>query len=79
MQSGILHENDFATKRHKHFVVLWLIAQPAPKRGVLDDNRLHAFGAGGDEADFGADLLGQEFDVATGVGGKRTHLCRAEG
>ena len=67
-KSGILHEKYLATKRHirhktksKKFCALcaflWLIPEPATERGIVHDDRLHAFGAGGDEADFGADLL----------------------
>jgi len=60
-------------------IVQNLIPQPTAERGVLHDDGLHAFGAGGDEADFGADLLGQEFDIATRVAGERIHFSRAEG
>jgi len=32
-------------------------SEPSSEGRVLHDDRLHAFGPGGDEADFGADLL----------------------
>jgi hypothetical protein len=55
-----------------------LITQPLTKRRVLDDDRLCAFGAGGDEADGDADLFGKEVDVATSIRGEGTQLGRAE-
>ena len=44
--------------------------KPGAEGGVVEDDGLGAFGAGGDEADFDADFAGEKFDVGAGVGGE---------